>query len=139
MALQWIKKDPEQVVKNIYNALKKNGRFVAEFSGEGSLELLMKSKMPVLKRHGLPLISPMYNPTEQEYADSLKSEGFQIKRMSLLPRSISVPGGARTACDLFVSVFFGDLDDSKKEQVQPISLTIVANNCVDRQRTCRSC
>lgn len=32
MALHWTIKDPRQVVKNVFNALKKNRRFVVDFT-----------------------------------------------------------------------------------------------------------
>lgn len=117
MALHWMKRDPRQVVKNIYNALKKNGRFIAEFGGKRFSDFFMKHGMPILKRHELSFTDPLYTPTKEEYAEILQSAGFSIKHISLLPRSIPVPGGPRTAFDLFVSLFFGDWDDFKKEQV----------------------
>lgn len=139
MALHWMKKDPKQVIKKIYNSLKENGRFVAEFSGEGSMDLFMKPRMPILERHGIPFTNPMYNPSEEEYADMLKSAGFHVEHISLLPKSVPVPGGPKTFADFFVSLFLGDLDDSKKQQVLQSLSPLLLNNCVDRQRTWRSC
>ncbi|MEG0472619.1 MAG: class I SAM-dependent methyltransferase, partial [Solibacillus sp.] len=68
-ALHWMKQQ-DQVVKNIYNALKTNGRFVAEMGGHGNIASIVgavKKSMATLNYTYSEDDFPWYFPTINEY------------------------------------------------------------------------
>lgn len=57
-ALHWMSQDPRRVVQNIYRSLKANGRFVAEFGGEGNVRQILHATENVFQRHSIPFVNP---------------------------------------------------------------------------------
>jgi len=133
MALQWMRRDPRQVEKKIYNALKKNGKLVAEFGVHGSTDYFVSRAMRILKHYGILEASPFYSPSEEEYRSLLESKGFEVKHISFLPRDLIVPGGARTLLDIYITRYLAGLDDDKKEQVVSGPFLIPLTLCLDLQ------
>ncbi|HHD78187.1 MAG TPA: class I SAM-dependent methyltransferase [Epsilonproteobacteria bacterium] len=85
--LHWVK-DAKGAVQNIAKALKKGGRFVCEFGGEGNAYHLVSAMQMVFDNHpefGL-FDNPWYFPSVGEYTKLLESVGFDVKYMELIPR-----------------------------------------------------
>eukprot|EP00210_Caulerpa_lentillifera_P009095 g8676.t1 len=117
MAIHWMHKDPRKVVSNVFNALKKGGRFVAFFSGKEAGDSFIVPAMSILTHHGVLDYLPMYRPSKEEYNALLQSEGFEVKHISLVPKDVPIPGGPRMILDIFVSKGFEGMDETRKEQI----------------------
>ncbi|MGN7231025.1 class I SAM-dependent methyltransferase [Priestia megaterium] len=72
---------PHLVIKNIYNALKPNGRFVAEFWGKGNMDEIFTEIIRQFKTFDIPYNDgdfPWYFPSVAEYSSLLESQNFQV-------------------------------------------------------------
>jgi SAM-dependent methyltransferase len=92
-ALHWMR-NPEAVISGVWRALRPNGRFVAEFGGHGCVAKIKKALVGALNRRGLDgeAAVPWYFPTIEEYSMLLKSAGFSISTIALIPRPTPLPG-----------------------------------------------
>lgn len=89
--LHWVK-ESETAVKNIHDALKPNGRFVAEFGGAGNCKRAVDAMKEVFKNHpefGV-FENPWYFPSVEEYRALLESCGFRVEYIELIPRPTPV-------------------------------------------------
>lgn len=85
--LHWVK-DADLSIKRIYQALKKQGRFVAEFGGYGNIKHLTDAMQEVFNsdaRYG-EFINPWYFPKPKEYQLLLEKHGFEVNEIELIPR-----------------------------------------------------
>ncbi len=81
--LHWVK-EPDAAVANIARALKRGGRFVAEFGGHGNCRaLLEKGELP----------NPWYFPSIPEYTSILESHGFETRQAFLFDRFTRLEDG----------------------------------------------
>lgn len=89
--LHWIK-DADSVVKNIYKALKKGGRFVAEFGGEGNAQTVVSAMEEAFERHPKfgKFVSPWYFPSVDVYRSFLEKNGFRVGSIEMIPRPTPV-------------------------------------------------
>ncbi len=120
-ALHWIKQ-PKIVVQNVYNALKTNGRFVAEMGGNGNIASIVNAIKQSMDELGYPYIEdyfPWYFPTEEEYREILQKAGFQIKMMTLFERPTPLIGedGIRNWLNMFSDNIFHHLSIEEKNNV----------------------
>jgi len=85
--LHWVK-ESKTTVQNIAKSLKKDGRFVCEFGGEGNVYHVVKSMEKVFANHPefRAFINPWYFPSVEAYTTLLESEGFEMKQIELIPR-----------------------------------------------------
>ncbi len=85
--LHWVK-DSRLAVQNIYNSLQSNGRFVAEFGGEGNVEQIVEAMREVFARHEEygEFDNPWFFPRESGYKELLEDEGFVVEYIELIPR-----------------------------------------------------
>jgi trans-aconitate methyltransferase len=92
-ALHWMRK-PEAVISGVWRALRPKGRFVAEFGGHGCVAKIKKALVGALNRRGLDgeAAVPWYFPTVEEYSMLLKSAGFSVTTIALIPRPTPLPG-----------------------------------------------
>lgn len=86
-ALHWVK-EPEQVIKCIWQALKPGGRFVAEFGGKGNVQAILEALEAILQIAE----SPWYFPSIAEYATLLEQQGFCVSYAALLERPTPLEG-----------------------------------------------
>jgi 2-isopropylmalate synthase len=85
--LHWVK-ESETAVKNIHDALKPHGRFVAEFGGAGNCKIAVDAMKEVFSNHprfGM-FEDPWYFPSLEEYSALLESCGFRVEYIELIPR-----------------------------------------------------
>jgi len=85
--LHWVK-DAKLAVQNIAKSLKKDGRFVCEFGGEGNAFALVSAMEEVFVKHpefGV-FDDPWYFPSVGAYKTLLESEGFRVEYAELIPR-----------------------------------------------------
>lgn len=120
-ALHWMKQQ-DKVIQNIYNALKPNGRFVAEMGGHGNIASIrgaLKQSMAALDFSYIDEYFPWYFPTEEEYQAKLESVGFTVETMYLYERPTPLQGedGLRNWLKMFSNNLLQHLTDTEKEQV----------------------
>jgi len=91
-AMHWMKQ-PDRVIAGVWRALKKSGRFVAEFGGHGNVDNLHRALLAAMSERGLPpdQIDPWYFPTSGEYRSKLESAGFRVDLIELIDRPTPLP------------------------------------------------
>ncbi|MEK3646118.1 class I SAM-dependent methyltransferase [Aeribacillus sp. FSL M8-0235] len=78
--LHWIK-PPKQALINIYQALKENGRFVAEFGGKGNVKTITDAIRNEFNQLGMNEKAnqfPWYFPSIGEYSSLMEEAGFRV-------------------------------------------------------------
>jgi trans-aconitate methyltransferase len=90
-ALHWVK-EPEQVIKCIWQALKPGGRFVAEFGGKGNVQAIVEAldTIKITK-------NPWYFPSIAEYTSLLEQQSFCVTYATLFERPTPLEGEAGMA------------------------------------------
>ena len=91
-ALHWVK-EPEQVIKCIWQALKPGGRFVAEFGGKGNVQAIVEALESAIKISE----NPWYFPSIAEYTTLLEQQGFCVTYATLFERPTPLEGEAGMA------------------------------------------
>jgi len=91
-ALHWVK-EPEQVIKCIWQALKPGGRFVAEFGGKGNVQAILEALESTIQITE----NPWYFPSIAEYATLLEQQGFCVTYATLFERPTPLEGEAGMA------------------------------------------
>lgn len=105
-ALHWMR-DPEAVIRGVWQALRPNGRFVAEFGGHGCVAKIKKALVEALNGRGLDgqAAVPWYFPTVEEYSALLKKARFTIGYIALVPRPTPLPGDVTGWLETFAESF----------------------------------
>lgn len=105
-ALHWMR-DPEAVIRGVWQALRPNGRFVAEFGGHGCVAKIKKALVEALNGRGLDGQAgvPWYFPTVEEYSALLKKARFTIGYIALVPRPTPLPGDVTGWLETFAESF----------------------------------
>jgi len=85
--LHWVR-DSKEAVDNIAKALKPNGRFVAEFGGFGNVANIVEAMKQSFNNHMEfgEYDDFWYFPTPRQYKELLKSCGFRVDYIELIPR-----------------------------------------------------
>jgi trans-aconitate methyltransferase len=124
--LHWVT-EPERAVTAIAAALRRGGRFVAEFGGKGNVAGLVSAVTRAWKHLDLPepLPNPWYYPGIAEYAALLEKHGLEVTYALLFDRPTPLEDGSRGLqnwLDMFGGSFLGqipeNLRDKFKEQVE---------------------
>ena len=85
--LHWVQ-DSKLAIEKIHKSLKKDGRFVAEFGGEGNIyhiQLAMKEVFSKHKEYG-EFDNPWIFLSPVEYKEMLEKCGFEVEYIELIPR-----------------------------------------------------
>jgi SAM-dependent methyltransferase len=106
-ALHWML-DAGAVVEGVARALKRGGRFVAEFGGHGNVAAIVTAvRATALRRGGdMALAGPWYYPAPEVYRELLETSGFAVNRIGLFPRPTSLKTGMAAWLMLFRAPFF---------------------------------
>ena len=89
-ALHWVK-DAEGAVRSIAQALRRGGRFVAEFGGKGNIATVQAALRAVLGP-AADVRSPWYYPSIGEYSPLLEQHGLEVRDASLFDRPTPLEG-----------------------------------------------
>ncbi|WP_145049883.1 MULTISPECIES: class I SAM-dependent methyltransferase [Paenibacillus] len=123
-ALHWMR-DPQLVVRSIWNALKPGGRFVAEFGGKGNVAIIVHALEEVIERSkGMDASArnPWYFPTIGEYSSLLEKQGFMVRQAYHYDRPTKLSDGEQ-GIEGWLSQFGGDyFQGLNTEQIQEICL-----------------
>ncbi|WP_374949071.1 class I SAM-dependent methyltransferase [Mucilaginibacter sp.] len=93
--LHWIK-DADAAIKQIYDALKPGGRFVAEMGGKGNMHHMVAATKQVLANYGYDKVdenNPWYFPSPAQYAARLEQQGFRVTYMAHFDRKTLLQDG----------------------------------------------
>jgi len=120
--LHWIL-DVDGVIKSVYDSLKPNGRFVAEFGGKGNMQKMRVATAQVLTKHGYTPQSKSdfwYFPSLGEYTSRLEAQGFRVTFAAHFDRKTLLQGGREGVgkwLNMFGSTFFEGIEQAEKEQM----------------------
>lgn len=120
--LHWIQ-DKESVIASVYNCLKKEGRFVAEFGGKGNVAYIMKALKEVLMQEGYTenaLINFWYFPSIGEYTSLLEKRGFRVVYASHFDRPTELEHpetGMHDWITMFCGDFFKGIEGEERETI----------------------
>ncbi len=104
--LHWMRR-PDKVIAGVARALKPEGRFVAEFGGEGNVAAVKGALIDALERRGIDgyTCDPWYFPGPEEYRARLEAHGFTVASIALIPRPTPLPGSLSDWLDTFAEAF----------------------------------
>ncbi|MGY4691762.1 class I SAM-dependent methyltransferase [Salibacterium sp. K-3] len=127
-ALHWVK-PPKKALYCIYNSLKENGRFVAEFGGKGNVHRITTEIRNQLKALGLPYYEdrfPWFFPSVGEYTTLMEEVGFRVTFANHFDRPTPLEGetGLRHWMEMFGKTMFEEFDNESVHKV----ITNVENN-----------
>lgn len=91
-ALHWIK-DQTSLLARIYQALKPQGHFVAEFGAKGNIATIQRAFRSVLQELGRHFESQFFFPSPQEYKPLLEAAGFAVDYIEDFDRPTPLTGG----------------------------------------------
>jgi SAM-dependent methyltransferase len=105
-ALHWMR-SPEAVIAGVWRALRPHGRFVAEFGGDGCVAKIRKALVEALNLRGIDgkTADSWYFPTVEDYSGKLKTSGFSINYIALIPRPTPLPGDITGWLETFAEGF----------------------------------
>ncbi len=106
-ALHWMTR-AERVVEGVWNSLKPQGRFVAEFGGHGNVAAIVTAMRAVGQARGgdMSLAMPWFFPAPDVYRRMLEARGFEVRRLSHFPRPVVLQTGIAEWLKLFRNPFF---------------------------------
>lgn len=118
--LHWVK-PPEKALINIYNSLKKGGRFVAEFGGKGNVQKITQELFAQIQKAGIKnsLSSPWYFPSIGEYASLMEQAGFRVTFAMHYDRPTPLEGedGLKNWIAMFASQLFEGISEEQKQEI----------------------
>ena len=128
----WINKERQQdMLKCVYNALKKNGQFVFEFGGYGNNQCIHYVLATVFSECGYFYEMPFYFPTISEYTTLLENTGFSVKYAVLFDRLTELKGenGLKDWINMFVKTPFEIVkSEQEKETIINKAIGILRND-----------
>jgi ubiquinone/menaquinone biosynthesis C-methylase UbiE len=126
--LHWVK-PPKKALSCMYNALKPNSRFVAEFGGKGNVQIITDEIISQLKKLGIHYKDdqfPWYFPSIGEYSMLMEEVGFRVVFAQHFDRPTPLDGehGLKYWINMFAAGMFEGLNDELKDLI----ITKVENN-----------
>jgi trans-aconitate methyltransferase len=115
--LHWIP-EADAVINSIHQALKPQGRFVAEFGGKGNVKAITNALSIATEEIGTSMQNPWYFPSIADYATRLEKHGFEVIYAVLFNRPTQLTdgdAGLRNWLKMFASRF---LPESIEQQNQ---------------------
>lgn len=115
----WIDKGRQQdMLKCIYNVLKKEGQLVFEFGGYGNTQCIHSALAMIFSEHGYSYNMPFYFPTISEHTTLLENIGFRVKYAVLFDRPTELKGvdGLRDWIKMFVKIPFSVIGEEQEKE-----------------------
>jgi trans-aconitate methyltransferase len=115
-ALHWMKR-AEDVITGVWRALSPGGRFVAECGGHGCVATITRALFRALEQRRINTagIHPWYFPTPEDYGRRLRSRGFRVVFMALIPRPTELPGDVSNWLEIFAQSFLSVVSEAERE------------------------
>lgn len=120
--LHWVK-EPEAAIACIHQALKSEGRFVAEFGGKGNIQQILAALYNALENLGISnpqTLNPWYFPSIGEYVTILEAQGFDVIYAALFNRPTPLTEGKAGMANwiwMFADAFLVGLTSEEQTQV----------------------
>lgn len=128
----WLGKEHQQdMMKCVYNSLKKNGQFVFEFGGYGNNQRIHRVLATIFSKYGHCYELPFYFPTISEYATLLENTGFRVNYAVLFNRLTELYGenGLKDWINMFVKIpFLMIKEEQEKEAIIDQAVAVLRND-----------
>lgn len=115
----WINQDRQRdMLKCVYNALKKNGQFIFEFGGYGNNQHIHSILAMIFSEYGYCYEMPFYFPTISEYTALLEDTGFRVKYAVLFDRPTELKGenGLKDWINMFLKTPFEIVESNQEKE-----------------------
>jgi trans-aconitate methyltransferase len=105
-ALHWMRQ-PEKVVKGVWQCLKPGGRFIGEFGAKGNVETVRSALHEALLRRGMdPLaVDPWYFPSAEDFSSLLVNSSFTVRSIEIIQRPTPFPRELFDWLEIFAQPF----------------------------------
>ena len=113
-ALHWVR-DHDAMLTGVRRALKRGGRFAAEFGGHGNIAAIQVAIRSVLAHRGWTTNIHRYYATPAEYAARLEAHGFIVSTIDLIPRPTPLPTGIRGWLETFERATLDRIPENQRE------------------------
>lgn len=119
--LHWVK-DAEKALQKIFQSLKRNGRFVAEFGGKDNIRSITSEIRVQFQERGLPWSDdriPWYFPSIGEYTSLMEKVGFRVVFAAHFDRPTKLDGadGLKHWLAMFTGSIFDGVENELKEAI----------------------
>ena len=120
--LHWVT-DPEPAILSISEALRRGGRFVAEFGGKGNVAGLTSAFRQAWHNLKLPDSppTPWYYPSIAEYSSLLEKQHMEVTYATLFDRPTPLEDGdrgLRNWLDMFAGPMMGNAPEDLREKLR---------------------
>ena len=118
-ALHWVQ-EQDAALRSVADALRPDGRFVAELGGVGNVGSIVDAVEMELRRRGYEAANPWYFPTPGEYATKLEDHGFEVRYLTLFDRPTELDDGAnglRAWLEMFGGSWLSPLSTDEQDAV----------------------
>jgi SAM-dependent methyltransferase len=115
--LHWLK-DADRVIRNVFQALRPGGRFVAECGGDKCCQTIQTALVTELERRGYDgwAANPWYFPTTEDYGGRLVKAGFAVAYIEIIPRPTPLPGDMSGFLETFAGSFVSALPSGDRQK-----------------------
>ena len=115
-ALHWMSKDPDAVIRGMFNALKPGGRLVAEMGGKGNIDRILDALKTALYEFGVDWreFYSWYFPDQEDYSERLARGGFVVSKIELFPRPTKLPGDIANWLETFAEPFLSSVAETHR-------------------------
>ena len=131
-ALHWIA-DADAVLRGVARALKPGGAFVAEFGGHLNVAAISVAMRAVFSRYGLPLASPWYFPTPDEYAAKVVAAGLVVVDIANVPRPTPLPTGMDGWLRTFGGAMLDELPPGQRDEARGAIVELLRPSLCDAE------
>jgi 2-isopropylmalate synthase len=116
-ALHWMQ-DSRTVIAGVNAALKPDGRFVAEFGGEGNIQRLLSAMQASFARNPDfgTFTNPWFFPSEDTYVNQLIHGGFRVEHTAIVPRPTPLSTGVREWLKIFADYVISGLTEEQSKR-----------------------
>jgi trans-aconitate methyltransferase len=130
--LHWVR-DHEAMLAGVNRALKRGGRFAAEFGGHGNIAAIQVAIRSTLARRGWPTNIRRYYATDAEYSARLVQHGFTVRAMALIQRPTPLPHGIRGWLETFERATLDSLAQDERDAFLDEVEALLRPEICDRQ------
>jgi trans-aconitate methyltransferase len=130
--LHWVL-DADAAAAGVRRALKRRGRFVAEFGGHTNVAAISVAIRAVMTHRGYEVQWPWYYPSADEYRDVLERNGLSVDDIRVFPRPTRLDTGMQQWLRTFAGVQFSSVPEPERETVEQEILTLLRPSLCDSQ------
>ena len=125
-ALHWMP-DAAAVLSGVAQALKPQGRFVAEMGGQGNIATIQAALESAAAQEGISLPQIWFFPDADGYATLLQDAGFQVDAITLFARPTPLPTGISGWLNTFAAPLLNHLPPAQQQRLRDRAASALAN------------